>query len=362
MINEFLDTGLSVYDNTYIYFMLWCNAYARARLADEDIAPAVPVTADANSVLRYVQMGDGAPALVLADLKRYAHEQYFAFFESDYTTDAIIIMLEILGYAGMYFTTGANELTAPWNGFNFPAVNIVAFTNQPRVHQGADVNFTDLRGAIFQLAERRGEFEECARGLQMMMELMPCSLHRHYRTNNNAGVPNPPAGVIEYHLTGRAELPVPGRAHGGPRGDTIGYAGNFGAAGRGNPDSVLYCGDTFHTGNRATYDPAHYTYVALDAFYQMNLTEMCKPRGNNWVVEMLRVQRKRQRMPAWMEEIRVINNHHFVQYNVLGFALLQTATSTVNISNNFHGDIVDEYMRGVGRERFNGSLTEVNGK
>lgn len=68
---------------------------------------------------------------------------------------------------------------------------------------------------------------------------------------------------------------------------------------------------------------------------------------------MLRVQRKRQRMPTWMEEIRIMERHHFVQYNVLGFALLQTATATVNISNNFHGDIVDEYMRGVGRERFN---------
>lgn len=223
VINEFLDTGLSVYDNTYVYFKLWCNAYARARLAVEDIAPVVPVTADANSGLRYVQMGDGAPALVLADLKRYAHEQYFAFFESDYTSDAFIIMLEIMGYMGMYFTTGPDDPTAPWHGFQFPAINIVAFSNQPRVHQGADVNFADLRGAIFQLAERRGEFEECARGLQLMMELMPCSLHRHYRLNNNAGIAHPPAGVVEYHLTGRAELPVPGRARGGPRDNTRVY-------------------------------------------------------------------------------------------------------------------------------------------
>lgn len=65
--------------NHYIYFKLFCNVFARARL---EWAPDLPVINDQNSGLKYVVAGqeDVADYFTADNLKTWAMQQYFAFF------------------------------------------------------------------------------------------------------------------------------------------------------------------------------------------------------------------------------------------------------------------------------------------
>lgn len=41
-VNELVNDGLNIYDNTYIYFKLFCNVFARARLELSEMVPLLP--------------------------------------------------------------------------------------------------------------------------------------------------------------------------------------------------------------------------------------------------------------------------------------------------------------------------------
>lgn len=123
-MNKIISRGLGVFDNTYMYFKLWCHIYMRAMFSSYNEPVQIPVAA-APTRLVFVQFGDPANVPNWNDLDTYASEQYLTAFETRNHTQNFITMLHILGDDTLYFDSVAGNPVCPWHGIRFPGVHIL---------------------------------------------------------------------------------------------------------------------------------------------------------------------------------------------------------------------------------------------
>lgn len=337
-----LETGTSISDNTYVYYKLWLNIYAKARLEQLNWVPNLPIINDNNTGLVFVVTNGAAPAanFTAANLMDWARRQFFAFYCRRHADQGFLNMLEILGYEGMFFVPDDQQQTVPWKSFNLPAINIVYFSDAVIVHAAQDMTANELLTQTMRLADYRGEGEDFVKGMHMAIEMMGGSLHRHQRLAQQVPGPHPRAQVYADAYAAGANPPL--ILYGGvpPNAPVYAAPNDRQFTARSDPEGQQFIGDVA-VGNAAHYyRNADWEFVHLDALNQVAAPQFYTPLGTNWFLEMLSHKPRQDPTPPIFTVLYNYLASDIVQMFTLGFALINSAATATNISFNITGWLI----------------------
>lgn len=324
VVSQKISTGNPICNNRGLYFKMFCNAIARARIAVADRNPRLPQIVNENTGFEFCDVN--SPQFNEANLNRWADEGYFSFFERRESSDDALTFMEIMGYNGMYFRSLPGDPVMPFNRLRLPPINVLYFSTEEHEHQARDMPAAVLWSMTFAYASERNEDADCMYGLQMGIEVMCGNSFRTQRRHNRHR-----RQPLNLRWTGRRDN----------QGDVM---ENIIFPVTQNPDHDDYDGD-FHNDQADMYTAPHWYHVMLDAYQQQVFSPIPQPVAENWVYNMLGMKKSPTTTTATNENIRHLDASQIIRLATLGFAIVATASTTVFMSYCITGAIVDAYLR-----------------
>lgn len=343
---------IPLYDNSSLYFKLFCNAFIRGRYEQCGVVPVLPKIDATNTGLEYLNIDD-----TVDDLSRYA--EFIVFFDKNH--HRLRTLLEIAGYSGLYFSSPSGSRVAPWNGLRFAAIEIVFFAHENIEHEARDLPANAIWRDTFLLADYLSEWQDCQRGLFLAIELMfgqAVRSHRvdakisntelrYFRDPSNAIVrgrtldqdrsadwPAPPPTYRMQRKINQSKPPSNRRRRRDveefPRGQ--------------DPNLPNYVGDINNKDEHDSYNRSEWAYTYMDAYFQTSWSSYNRARGTNWAYRFSGIKPP-QTMPRIFVDLQDLDMIQFMKMGLLGFALIQAAASSVLASWGVNGYILDRYMR-----------------
>lgn len=157
-----------------------------------------------------------------------------------------------------------------------PSVKCVYFVQSDYQHNLADIQSSVLWSTIFDLAGQRCEYDDCARGLLLAIEVMAGNMHRHQRLVQR----NPQRAAAD--LNRAPNIPrlfnvtrTQSRSTGGPRfgPPVIGPPAGMDAFPNGqDPEAEQYRGDSYSNNPENNYALAAWQYIHLDCYNHLVVT------------------------------------------------------------------------------------------
>lgn len=354
-----MDAGSKIVDNRAFYFKGLCNIFARARIEMQGLNVEHAEINNRNTGMVYINTNAINDATA-QNMLYHAQQQSLAFFYRN-SSEVRRSMLEIIGYEGIFFDTLDGDLTTPWHNKSIERIPIVYFAPIAIDDHivGAHMS-TDYLGALIDIAIERHEINDFMAGFQLTMELMGGNLHRHRRVvreqpaapapqadddadaggivNDGAAVNpqfNAPSPYVYPYLDERINI-VP----------EVPQLDPYGVANRPShlrADHITYVGDSNAIGRR-TYRTADWVHLPLDAFFQFQQSDVCRPMGDNWFYNMLNARRPTtsERLPPFLYGC---TGEVLVKIMILGFSIIRAAATSVCIAYNIVGAQVDAHNR-----------------